>query len=78
VNKKLLTYLGIGALVGLAVYEWRKSKSSGLGGTRMEFDTDGMVDKVSPWVSVNPMLRPLLSGVAKEALRASTGGKIRL
>lgn len=64
--------------MGLAVYEWRKSKNGGLGSTRMEIDTDSMVDKISPWVNVNPMLKPLLGGVVKEAFRARTGGKINL
>lgn len=64
-------------MAGLVVYHLRK-KNSALSGVRMSLDTDKMVDSVSPWLRMNPVMKPLLGEVAKEFLKSTTGGKISL
>ena len=76
-NKKLGLYLGVGAILGLALYHMRKKQSS-LGGARMSIDTAKMVDSVSPWLRLNPVMKPLLGELAKDFLKARTGGTINL
>jgi hypothetical protein len=63
---------------GMAWYFWQQSKQmSALGqsnGFRFNVDAEKLAASVTPWLAVNPMLRPAVERGITEAVKGFMGG----
>lgn len=61
-KSSLFKILAIASLAGFAYYHTKES------GKQLSGDPEGVVDKVMPWLNVNPEIKPLIKlGMVKAA-----------